>query len=196
MTQTAVWRALAALSLVVTCFVSASNAGFIEDSIYIVAPSDGPYDYSRIEYHPDGTATIAIDETWENGHGLDYAMAIHGQTDQDPPLRLIKEVTNGTSVPWIGYQIDVSVPHGFELGSPVPTSDTFTPISFTAQSLQWGLPSPLMPGDTVTFDFVVNVVTSGNFSFTLTQTPVLAPEPSVVLLSAIGLAFAAVWRRR
>jgi hypothetical protein len=172
-----------------------ATAAFIENSIYVVpGPGSTPYSYHSTEYHLDGTASLTVEESWENEHGSQYSFDVGGETTAVTPFHIIKEVNNATGLTWVGYKIDLSPLNGFELSSPPPTSDTFTLTSSSANSLEFGLPSPVGPGDTVTFDFVINV--TGAFSFTLTQTPIAVPEPAAAILCLTAIACFAARRRR
>jgi hypothetical protein len=187
------------VTIVALCFffyAQLANAGFT--SIYI-SPTPG----STIpvpDYNADPVAgSLDVSETWTNDHGTEYSFDVWGTTDSDPPLHIIKEVTNGTGVAWVGYNIDLDPTESptFEETSPVPSSDVMTLISSSPYSLDFGLPSPVGPGDSVTFDFVVNIPSTGGFSFTLTQSPILIPEPSACVLVFLGTALvAALYRRR
>jgi hypothetical protein len=182
------------IALCLISFAQSANAGFT--SLY-VSPSPGST-LPAPDYYTDlGTGTLDIDETWTALHGSQYSFDVWGTTDSDPPLHIIKEVTNGTDLTWLGYKLDLSLaePHTFELISPAPSSDTMTLVSATPKSLEFGVPSPVGPGDTVTFDFVVNVVAIGGFSFTLTQSPIV-PEPATCGLVTLGAALLAAMVRR
>jgi hypothetical protein len=66
------------------------------------------------------------------------------------------------------------------------SSDKFTLLSATPNLLTFGLPSPVPTGQTVTFDFKVNIPDTGPFQFDLSQTPVV-PEPASALLAVVGM---------
>ena len=171
-----------------------ADAGFTSIYISPTAGSNIPEPY----YEADAEAgTLDVQETWTVEHGTEYGFEVWGETTADPPLHIVKEVFNGTSMTWIGYKLDLDPgdPHTFELVSPAPFSDVFTLVSSGPYSLEFGLPSPLAPGETVTLDFVVNVDAVGGFSFTLTQMPIVIPEPSAFALALLGIG-AATYRRR
>lgn len=131
-------------------------------------------------------------------YGSSFGFDVWGETDEDPPLHIRKDVNNGTNLTWIGYKLDLSLsdPHTFELLSPVPSSDKMTLLSSSPYSLVFGLPSAVAPGENVQFDFVVNVVTTGGFSFTLTQMPIPVPEPAACVLILVGAAMGSLGYRR
>lgn len=170
-----------------------AEAGFVSIGLRPLSGSTAPLpDY---EANPE-EATLNVVETWGAAYGYSYGFDVIGTTDADPPLHITKDVTNGTNLTWVGYTLSLNPldPHTFELLSPVPSSNAFTLVSSSPTQLVFGLPNPVGPGNSVLLDFVINVVTTGQFSFSLTQSPIAVPEPSAVLL--VTLSFAAFVSRR
>ena len=196
---------IALVALCLLCHAQWADAGFLSAPYVATTPGSpvpAPSDYYGVVSDDGSQATLYVSETWSEQHGSMYSFDVWGLVDEDPPLRIIKEVTNGTSFPWIGYKLalDPADPHTFELSSPAPTSDMFTWDSGNsdAYNLLFGQPGRVDPGETVMFDFTVNITFTGpSFNFTLTQMPIAVPEPAVGALmlaaSAIG---AMVYRRR
>jgi len=53
-----------------------------------------------------------------------------------------------------------------------------------------------LPGQNVTFTFKINVPDTGAFNFTLSQSPILVPEPATITLFGLAMVAFAVCRRR
>jgi hypothetical protein len=138
---------------------------------------------------------MTVDESYSDEYGKNYGLLICGETDEDPILSITKEVENDTSYTWVAYNIDLAA--GSVTFTGTPTSDLMTLTSQTAYALDFGLPSPVLPGQTVSFSFDILIPTGGPFSFTLTQTPELVPEPaSTALVGLAVVALALVGRKR
>jgi hypothetical protein len=123
--------------------------------------------------------------TEDDFKGLDpLNLRISGRTDSDPTIEIMKAVTNTSGSTWVGYTIGLApASNSFVSGS--ASSDKFTLLSATPNLLTFGLPSPVPSGQTVTFDFKVNIPDTGPFQFDLSQRPVV-PEPASVSLAVVG----------
>jgi hypothetical protein len=133
---------------------------------------------------------VGVDETWDSSTGNDYGITVWGTTDSDPILTITKNIFNGTGFAWQGYNIDLD-PMDTDTFVGVPTSGGtsggMTLLgSSTNYSLDWGVPNIVLPGQTVSFTFQVNVPDTGPFAFTLTQSPVLVPEPATITMVALA----------
>lgn len=198
------WNSIGFAIIAALCFswlAQPAGAGrFIPDSIHIQASYDDPtipVPYYHAEVLPDGNASLDVNETWGEEHGASYSFDIVGETDGDPIISISKDVANGTSLTWVGYKLDLD-PLGAATFVGAPTSVGMTLTSQTSTSLVFGLPSPVPPSSSVTFNFDINVPSTGPFGFTLTQMPIAVPEPAtcglVLIATAIGVAI--VRRRR
>jgi hypothetical protein len=140
-------------------------------------------------------AKMTIDEDFL---GLDpLSLSVSGVTTGDPIIEIIKTVTNSSGSPWNGYQIGLAGgSNSFVAGS--ASSDKFTLASQTSNLLTFGLPSPVLSGQAVTFDFKISIPDTGPFQFDLSQSPVV-PEPAAAILAVPAFAALFWWligRRR
>ncbi len=124
-----------------------------------------------------------LDLTEALGGAGQYPVSISGQTDEDPDIHITKSVENATDYDWDRYEVHLDGAGGATFVG-TATSDTFTVISQDALKIVYGLPSPVLQGATVVLEFDVNIPTTGDFGFTLTQ---VIPEPSTLALAALGL---------
>jgi hypothetical protein len=175
-------------------FASTASAGFIPGAINLGFTPPGPPPWAGshgpppfvYNIDPGNSALATMHITEDDFKGLDpLSLRISGRTDSDPVIEIMKSVTNTTGSTWIGYKIGLAPStNSFVSGS--ASSDKFTLLSATPNLLTFGLPSPVPTGQTVTFDFKVNIPDSGPFQFDLSQTPVV-PEPASALLAVVGI---------
>jgi len=185
-------KSLGALAIVSLLLAQSANAGFVSINVDVVPrgnpPASGPPAVAW-DHLPDGNAFLVLTELFDMPEFTDsYDVRVSGSTDNNPVLTIRKEITNNTGFAWIGYNIDLDPldPATF-VGT--PTSDKMTLTGQTATSLDFGLPMAVADGDTVSFTFDVNVPTTGPFGFTLSQSPVLVPEPATILFVGLAVLF-------
>jgi PEP-CTERM motif-containing protein len=187
------WLAATASLLVLSAAATAS-AGFIPGSINLGFTPPGPPPWVGSHAPPpfvfnitpgnSSLATMQISE--DDFKGLDpLSLRISGMTNSDPIIEIIKSVTNTSGSTWLGYKIGLS-PNTNSFVSGSASSDKFTLLSATPNLLTFGLPSPVPTGQTVTFDFKVNIPDTGPFQFDLSQSPVV-PEPASAVLAVLGV---------
>lgn len=161
-----------------------AQAGFL--SVCCVSgddPSPMTWDW---EVMPDsGNALLSLNELYGADRGPQYDVHVQGETDSDPVISITKNVKNTTGVAWVGYNINLD-PLDTDTFVGTPTSNMLTLASQTATSLSFGLPTAVLPGQTVQFVFDINVPDVGPFHFTLSQSPVMVPEPAT--LGLVGVA--------
>ncbi len=192
---------LFALALVLSFCVQVqpAHAGFVSMG---VQPKGEPAGHGPPEFVWDliegkpGNAWATLNELFHPDFGDSYDLTFSGITNSDPIVTITKNVTNTTLQSWIGYNIDLD-PLDTDTFVGTPTSDKMTLVGQTAFSLDFGLPAPIGPGETVQFVFDINVPDVGPFSFDLYQEPVAVPEPaSIALLGLATLLAAGCWRRK
>jgi len=112
-------------------------------------------------------------------------------TDEDPVYNIDKTVSNETGITWTAYDLVLETGTGSGYFTGTPSSDKFASYTMSATEINFYNGS-VADGGSVKFDFAINVTSIGDFSFTLTQTPI--PEPAC--LSVLGLGGVALLRRR
>jgi hypothetical protein len=170
-------------------------AGFTDVYVY------GPEGYDNPYYEWDGENTpelLDVWETWEDSFGSSYDLTVGGTTDEDPVLTITKNILNSTSFTWFGYTITLD-PDDDDTFVGLPTSGgTSGGMTLGTQTdtlLEWTTPNPVLPGQTVSFTFDVNVPDEGIFDFTLSQSPIV-PEPASITLAGLAMLLLAACRRR
>ena len=130
--------------------------------------------------------------------GVVDSVVATGVTDEDPIVTFDKEVTNESNVAWTMYQIDLGGYGGynaatFVAGSASASGAYFGDVVGTDKKLVFSGADPVLPGETVTLTFQVNVPTTGDFGFCLHQ---LVPEPATMVMLAVGGLGALARRKR
>ena len=133
-----------------------------------------------------------LDLTEALGGAGEYPVSIAGQTDEDPDIHVTKTVENDTDYDWDRYEVRLDGAGGATFVG-TATSDTFTVISQDALKIVYGGSNPVLQGATVILDFDVNIPTTGDFGFTLTQ---VIPEPTTLCMLAVGAGLAIARRQR
>ncbi len=189
---------LGALAIVSLLLSQSANAGFVSINSDVVPkghPSaSGPPDVAW-DHIPDGTAKLVLSELFDiPGLNDSYDVQITGITNNDPILTITKNITNNTGLTWVGYNIDLN-PSQAATFVGTPTSNKMTLTGQTATSLDFGLPSPVPSGQSVSFTFDVNIPSTGPFAFTLSQLPEVVPEPAAILLVGLAVLLVPVTKR-
>lgn len=192
--QTIGFISLAAALLSFSVSAGTAHAGFTNLQVYDATGGPNPdYDYDA-EHE-----MLSLNEVWDSSIGGDYGFDVGGETDSDPILTITKDVLNGTGTTWVGYKITLD-PLDTDAFTGVPTSGgssggmTLGPSD--AFNLNWTTPNAVLPGQNVTFTFKINVPDTGAFNFTLSQSPILVPEPAAITLFGLAMVAFAVCRRR
>lgn len=195
---------VACAALLVTACVLAlpASAGLIPSSVNINFAPPGPPSWAGTEGPPPFVFEIVPDEAElpginidENLGGEDLDLQIAGGSAGGTTITINKNVTNNSSVAWVGYDIGVDTGVTFVNGS--ASSDKFTVIDESPNLLSFGQPSAVQPGDSVMFNFQILIPEDGDFSFDLSQRPQRIPEPTSIAIVALGaVAFGCHLRRR
>jgi len=185
---------LTCLAVGLFLLAGSAHAGFT--SVHVSGAPGDPYpDYS---WNAEEDGYLGVNEVWDSSVGSDYGLNVWGETDSDPVITITKDILNSTGSTWIGYSLTLD-PLDTDTFVGVPSSGgTSGGMTLDFQddyNLLWTTPNEVLPGETVTFTFQINVPDTGAFNFSLGQS-VLVPEPAACLLAICGL-FAAVglWRR-
>ena len=184
---------LTCLAVGLILLAGTAHAGFT--SVYVSHATGGPDpDYV---WNLEQDDQLGVDEVWDSSVGKDYGFTVWGTTDEDPVITITKDILNSTSSTWVGYSITLD-PNDTDTFVGVPTSGGTSggmTLAFQdATNLNWTAPNVVLPGETVSFTFQVNVPDAGAFGFTLGQA-VVVPEPAACMLALCGF-FAAVGIRR
>ena len=174
----------------ITLLAAQAHAGFV--SVYVDGLNGEDPGYS---WDSQDDSSLTVEEVWDSTIGDEYGLHIWGETDSDPVLSITKNVTNGSGFAWSGYNIGVSGTGGATITG-TPTSSVFTLLNQTSNNLVFGLPSAVQPGQQVQFTFNINIPTTGNFNFSITQSPELVPEPASMTLVGLAMVLFAVCRRK
>ena len=178
-----------------------AQAGFVSVGASTAnPPGHGPPDFVW-DLLPDesGNAQSVLAELFDLPPGESLDVLISGVTDSDPVLTITKDILNGTGKAWVGYDITLdSFDTDTFVGVPSSggTSGGMTLGLQGAYNLNWTTPNVVLPGQTVTFTFQVNVPDTGGFNFTLSQSPVLIPEPASIVLVGLAVVMLAACRRK
>jgi hypothetical protein len=186
--------------LVATMFVllgcAVAQAGFVSGTFNCDFP-DEPLPLVKHNWNFNYTdSMLTLHEGAISALGND-SVNISGVTTEDPIFWISEDVTNTTGYDWTSYTLTLP-PAGVNtfVNDWFTTSDHYAAATFSPDNRQLTFSSGLVPdGETVQFNFKINVPTTGSFNFCLTQTPV--PEPSsLALLAGAALAGIAVAVRR
>jgi len=175
--------------------VSAAQAAFVEGTFTCTFADD--LALVKHAYSFDcTTSTLRLHEGPVYAMGNDW-VTISGVTDSDPVFRINEDVTNDTGFTWTGYELTLPA-GGLDtfVNDAYTTSDKFSAVSISNYKITFSSGS-VADGSDVTFQFKINVPTTGNFNFDLTQTPI--PEPAtmgLLLIGGAGMLFIHRRRRR
>ena len=163
---------------------TSTQAGFV--SINLDSP-DGELIGTAVNIDAGtGNATVATGEVFQQGQ-TSFRLDVSGETDTDPVMSISKTIENTTGFEWVGYQVDLD-PGGTATFTGTPSSDVFTFDSMASSpiSISFVPPSTVPSGSSVTVNFDILVPDEGPFGFTLTQTPIVIPEPGTLLLGLLA----------
>jgi PEP-CTERM motif len=194
--QTVGLLAVAAALICLSVGAIPAHANGVFSSVYVsgIDGTNPGYDWTS-----DDPGTLNVDEVWDSSVGSDYGLSVWGETTGDPILTITKDILNGTSTAWVGYNITLD-PFDTDTFTGVPTSGGtsggMTLGFMDGYNLNWTTPNVVLPGQNVTFTFNINVPDTGAFNFTLSQSPVLIPEPATITLFGLAMVAFAVCRKR
>lgn len=137
-------------------------------------------------------AELFIPETLE-GDG-EYPVLIEGETDEDPIMAISKAVLNASDYAWYSYEVLLEGAVGITFVNGSASSDIFSVLSEEPLKIVFGAPDPVLPTQTVTLNFEINIATSGGFGFTLVQSVV--PEPATLSVLILGAGVVLFRRKR
>ncbi len=170
---------------VVSCLVAAPVNAQIQDwdawwqdaSPLNMDASSWSFDDQAVQYNVlEDYVALTVDDSATASVGLNggaIAEIIHVE----------KAVTNNSSFVWTGYEITVDGSAGVNYVSGSGTSDVFGLPVENGNMLIFSEPGTVGIGETVTFNFDVEVP-QGQFSFNILQLPV--PEPTGLVIFAVG----------
>jgi hypothetical protein len=179
------YRYLAAV-VVISGFASVASAGTITN-FWCFFPDDPNSTHHTWDFNYDAQA-LSLEEALD--HFQIDAVEMHGQTDGTKlptVFHVTKTVQNTTTLPWIGYQLELipgAVSPEFVAGT--GTSDIMTLNLETPTLLEFVEPQQVPVGGFVTFDFDIMIPDGAAFDFTLRQTATPLPEPASLLLLAVA----------
>jgi hypothetical protein len=126
-------------------------------------------------------------------------------------LRLVERVANNTVVPWMRFQVAFDNPVMLFVVNQIPETYTITgnvpsfvatiapsiaTLSTTQSTVDFAFTNPILPGESFGMYIAFTPPNSlGDGSAHITQTPNL-PEPSTIVLAALGLGALFIARRR
>jgi hypothetical protein len=163
---------------------TSTQAGFV--SINLDSP-DGELIGTAVNIDAGtGNATVATGEVFQQGQAS-FRLDVTGETDADPVMSISKTIENTTGLEWTGYQLDLD-PGGTATFTGTPSSDVFTFDAGASSpiSISFVPPSTVPSGSSVTVNFDILVPDEGPFGFTITQTPIVVPEPGAILLGLLA----------
>jgi hypothetical protein len=172
---------------------TSAQAGFVSLNVEAMDATGGLLGVAINTDVGDGTAAVGLGEVFEPDQE-DLRLLFSGTTDSDPIMTVTKVVENTTGFEWIGYALTLD-PAGSATFAGTPVSNAFDVLSQNGKSIIFGAGTGVPNGQSGTFVFDINVPTTGPFGFTLTQVPVLIPEPATMLmglLMAVGGAVVAL----
>jgi hypothetical protein len=177
----------ATLAIVFALSTSLNAQDGVGIGVFNIAPSPGStvpapsYQYEIM----DGLVTAFIQQQWGQAHGTTYSFDVYGDSDAGFIIYAGHQMQNNTPRTWVGFQFDITGDYQpfVEFGS-APGSNVMTLVSSTDTSLNFGLPSPVHPGESVSFYYAIDA--GGEYLFTLTQTPMTIPEPPGCILLPIS----------
>jgi hypothetical protein len=147
-----------------------------------------------------GVLKLTNQDTGTGADGHTYTFGVDG----DPFVTTIIELTNESTVDWLGYDVQISAP----VGATVSFVPTWTPYSTNAWNsitldqantvIHFSGTPALAPNATTEMGYKIWIAapTGTSVSYTVTGTPILAPEPaSLLLLAPVALGLLARRRR-
>jgi len=131
-----------------------------------------------------------INEQYIGTYGDGSASRTLIETDSDPIIHVIKNVSNNSTFEWTDYHVEITGSAGVSYVPGSAASDRFLTIVENGNQIDFFAPNSVPIGDSVTIEFDI-MIPEGNFSFDIHQMP--TPEPASALLLGLGML---VLRRR
>jgi hypothetical protein len=171
---------------------------FTDDAPMIWPDMDNSIRHTLVDWSiTDGTGNLHLTNK-DLGSSPDEHTYTFG-VSADPYVTTILDLTNMTTVDWIGYDITVHAPVNatvsFVSNSTYPYSSSAWSVKQIDQQntvIHFSGPDPLGPNETTELGYKIwiNEPTSTSVSYCVTGTPILAPEAASLLLlapAAMGL---------
>ncbi len=218
MKKSIVFGIVLVVSMALTC-VGTVKAGIL--SLSCASDDDGAINGVQTGWNYQGSDTynVNIKGNQLRGPGA-MVMDFTTDTPDDPTIKSINQVENDTDLAWTGYLIDVTldVPSlltTYSISNPIVSPSDWTavittqPVAYTGTQYEYKEEIELDGGTPIgtndELDFSYNITFAGVTTYHAIQEqtpisadPVLVPEPSMLVLLAVGAAglLAVLWRRR
>lgn len=176
-------KSLVVCAILVASLTSVSHAGFVQIDVRRAGPPVGVFDLIMNNLDIlEGRVSIA---GFVSAQVL-AELIISGVTDADPVMHMTMTVENQSDFTWTGYEFAIAgTGVSFVPGS--ASSDVFTGVNEPDVMTVIFSGGTVVTTTTVGFEFDILVDSTGDFGFSLTQSPI--PEPATLMLLSLGGAF-------